>query len=489
MADQVLCVLKQALPISDRALAPLANVLTMNEGKKATVNGQNILRAMAVEAKYGDRPELFKINLAVLQSLFTQHMQGPMGTCSMNSIIIAEASNNPARLGRIFSDFLTKHDGEQIAFASEQTIQICQVAQTTEDQHRQQPHMLDYYVHVEIKQKATPPSVDDYFVPSNLMHPEFQDVQNAQEIIDALEQRQAAIGIDKFNEDDALVNALNAAYDRERFENENIGYQNTERPYSLQMPIRNLNDVLLANMMAAVYASPLPETLKDAQPSKDIDYQQKGPYYFEYGFIRSHELYFGKPGHEDFAENGLFETADEPVEIDYKIGDNLVAQPKVYGCTEQQIQNLVKFIRDTYKDGERFARCFTLGSSVIKAGDAKAKINGKVKIDTQEVYVELDGVNGHIENIYVGNVSNLNNPANLSENQPVPIGVFGDRNWYYINGRFYLCVVKNKLKDKTEYVYTIEQCQVKAGILTRANDDDCENPVTIEKIIFYAKKN
>ncbi|MDR1413720.1 MAG: hypothetical protein LBI56_02150 [Puniceicoccales bacterium] len=254
--DQVLTVLGKidhVKPIGNGKNQSLKQVLNDAATMTALASGQKIFDQMAQISNTSQTPSPSssssttssnivikarnKIGRAILQSLFTPHRQIGLPTCNMDAIIVNETLNNPARLARIFRDILTQSSDAKINLASNQQITLQNVSNGFIDVRPNKPE-------------------DEYNQTYLLKSDE-----------DAKDIRIDYIEGDNNTDDDGI---------------KNVG---------LKIPINDLNDALLANLMQNVYGG------------------NDGVYVID-GFIRSRELYFGTKGDEGFLDGGAIKSTD-----------------------------------------------------------------------------------------------------------------------------------------------------------------------------------
>jgi hypothetical protein len=354
--DQVTSVLNKMqvnLPLGDGSNQSLAKVLADSVDNKmaASANGRQIL------AKMGG----FSINHAILQSLFTPHRQIALPTCNMDAIIVSETLNNPARLARIFRDILTKNAGELINLASNMhtnVIAICPLIS---------------------RMPGGNPVIE--VMPANPGNPDNQTYLLTQTSLWKL------VGISPIQDHmDSII--------------------------GLRIPINDLNDALLANLMQNVYSG------------------REGVVVTE-GFVRSRQLYFGVNGDRGFLDRILCDSGEG-----------------VHYFSPEAMRTLVNQAKALLGKGITVAS--TMFSQPSEAVSPDNKHTGTTIGGTS---FDLDKIHGHVENLYLRNIADI---LKMIPGDFLPIG---DRNWCDGQGeQFYLTIVR-----ETDDRFALTEAQVNRG--------------------------
>jgi hypothetical protein len=312
-------------------------------------------------ATAGARPN--HIGRAILRSLFTPHRQIGLPTCNMNAMIVNETLNNPAMLARIFCDILTRDPGTRIRLASDQEITL---------------------------QSATKGGG------GCSMEVRPSDPANG------YNQTYLLSGDGKKDAGIELVGGASSP-------GETVG---------LRVPINDLNDALLANLMQNVYGG------EGGVPVID-------------GFIRSRELYFGVRGDRGFLDGSLVQSTssvDRLFEIDTGGGkvEKINIPARLFGATA--MAKLAARAGELQRDG--FTVASTMFSQPGKAAFSGDKNESTTTTAGNETFT-LDKIKGHVENLYLGKIANI---MDLKDDEYV---VVGDRNWCDAFGEpYYLAIQK-----------------------------------------------
>jgi hypothetical protein len=370
--DQVTTVLgkmQNDSPLGDDSSQSLAQVLSdvIDEDMRASRNGQRIL----------DKMKSVSINHAILQSLFTPHRQVGLPTCNMDAIIVSETLNNPARLARIFRDILTQDVYASIHLASNNATDEIILSPVLGNLN---------FISMEVRPTKPQDGYNQFFL-----------------LNENLEKGLEGIGLIRSNINSQII--------------------------GLDIPINDLNDALLANLMQNVYGEPQGVIVTE-------------------GFVRSRQLYFGVDGAQGFldrilhdpvlTENRCFRARDITGKESTKI------YPTRYFNLES-MQALVGQAQGLLRAGITVASTmFSQPSKVVPPSNIHAAKT------TKGTPFNLDKINGHVENLYLQNISKILTMA------VDKVHVIGDRNWCDGHGEpTYLAVQKVKKKGQDVFAFTM----------------------------------
>ncbi len=391
--DQVLSVLgkiETPLPCGNGYTQSLASILRDIEKfdlNKFSVAGKQIIKHIA---HVDQMSSISDAGHVILQSLFTPHRQISLPTCNMDAIIISETFNNPARLARIFKDILCSSPEAQINLASQNTITI---QSPTED------------CCLEVRPK----------------NPENEDNQKYLLFKEEEEEMRTLEGISLIRND----------------KEETIG---------LKIPINDLNDVLLANLMQNVYGG------------------DQGIVVTE-GFIRSRELYFGIPGNCGFMREPIKCNPQKTEWRECIFQNGEVENIPIHYFSSEAMRTLITQAQQLKKQGLNIVSTFF--SQPNSEVDPANKIKGQF---------DLDKINGHVENLYLDSVIDIQN-MKIDD-----FRIIGDRNWIVEDGEpVYLGI--HKLND--QFVFTVMKISVNPDSGQRQLNCDDGEYGEIGQICFY----
>ncbi|MDR1402014.1 MAG: hypothetical protein LBI81_03625 [Puniceicoccales bacterium] len=393
--DQAIAVLEKLITKPDN-FESLAYVLNESTKNKLSSNGQLIFDKIS---SFQDLPSSsssssstfsssvesstppYTASHAILQSLFTPHRQIGLPTCNMDAIIINEAFNNPARLARIFMDILTHKPGEKIYLASTNEIVLQGV--------------------------SIPPSSSSSPVLFMEVRPSTPHNADNQKYLLEESSDGEAIGIE---------------YIKGEVENDNNNNNNNnaknEINIGLRIPINDLNDALLANLMQNVYGGVQGGASSIARGVVVTK-----------GFIRSRLLYFGVSGDSGFMVH-VKQTAQLP---DTSISD------LPYLFSEESMNTLQQQASELMKNGISIASTFFSQPSLEDTNIERTE--GEI----HKGEYNLDKINGHVENLYLQNI------VGISQMKVGEHRIVGDRNW--CNGQFEpVYLVIQRVDDQLEEI-------------------------------------
>lgn len=449
----------------------------LNTSEKETVklshNGTNIVRALIGEVGDSNNstiPNARAIGLLILKSLFTPHRQFGLPTCNMDAIIISETLNNPARLAKIFVNILSSDLRSEIKLAGGSMVNAQEIIDG-----KNIPGGSGFYMKVKVG--------EDF-----LQKEDTYKYLLAKDKI-AFEKKHQETGIKPIT-----------------ITNEKA----SEVVTGLIVPVKDLNDVLLVNLMQNVYG--------------------EGGVVVTEGFVKSRELYFGISGNKGFmppiksttkenryftryhltsphpdlsqlghtpyilcdneapekkgsnftisasiledsnsssnvanlsaklsnqditipieiSKENLSKTEGIQFSIQVKVGDSQLGTPVHYFST-QEIQQLASWAEALKKNGVKVASTFF--SQPEEQVQGNGAIKGYIKEGSSTHEVILDKIKGHVENLYLDSI--ISAPSALKEDGQWMI--VGDRNWISKkeDRNFIYTVLHRKNEDK--YVFT-----------------------------------
>ncbi len=397
--DQVLSVLgkiETPLPCGNGYTQSLASILRDIEKfdlNKFSVAGKQIIEHIAHVDQMRSISDAVHV---ILQSFFTPHRQISLPTCNMDAIIINETFNNPARLARIFKDILCSNPEVQINLASQNTITI---QSPTED------------CCLEVRPKE----------PENEDNQKYLLFKEEEEEIGEEEEMRTLEGISLIRND----------------KEETIG---------LKIPINDLNDVLLANLMQNVYGG------------------DQGIVVTE-GFIRSRELYFGIPGNCGFMREPIKCNPQKTEWRECILQNEEVENIPVHYFSLEAMRTLI--IQAQQLKEQNLNIISTFFSQPNSEVDPANKIEGQF---------DLDKINGHVENLYLDSVIDIQN-MKIDD-----FRIIGDRNWIVEDGEpVYLGI--HKLND--QFVFTEMKISINPDSGQRQLNCDDGEYGEIGQICFY----
>jgi hypothetical protein len=403
---------------------------------------------------------MMKPSHAILQSLFGIHRQIGLPTCNMDAIINAEKFNNPARLARIYGDILTQDAVAKISLASNHQITLQSIDDiTTIDQpptismRPKEPNNADNQkfllkeeedgraIGITLIMKPIEPASASESSPisnssqssghSNLLSSDSDPSTSTPSAVSPIlghrvesastgkppnhlppigaktkTKASSSIAIHPFpfqtatKATSSLPNNFIPEYSVGNLplSNSSSSANSGENVAGLCIPIRNLDDALLVNLMQNVYGD-------------------NGVVVTE-GFVKTRELYFGIKGNEGFLAPIKCNNSHKTVHyFDTNAMQALQGQANILS-----IQGISVVSTMFSQPSENVS-----GDSVIKAQT----------VDVQPF--NLDKINGHVENLYLEALKNILTLENGK------FRIVGDRNWVSEKGEpIYLVVCRTE---------------------------------------------